>query len=440
VAAGDPGLTSPAGTLEGMTPAPRALLDRLRTDARLARKVGGELLAGRRARHAVARLLAERGPLPEGRFEIGVYFADGDINLYQLRQWYRPLAELARTRPVLLLSRNASAAAALLRESPVPVAYVEDTIASQPLRVILYVNQNARNFQMMRYGRRWHVFVNHGESDKMYMTTNQFKAYDYSLIAGDAALARLHRVLWDYDFDRRAIAIGRPQADHFAGRTPFEPDERQVVLYAPTWEGDRPAAGYGSIRSHGVGLVRALLADRRFRVVYRPHPRSGAVDAGYGAADRAIVAMIAAANAADPTARHVHDTGAELGWQLAAADLAVLDVSAMVYDRLATGRPLLVTRPTNPAAEVDESGYLGDAEWLRAEDAAGIVARIDSVEHDPGALERLQHWVTHYFGDTSPGAATRRFHAAIEQLLAEWDRHAALHRGDEAVDDHDPEG
>ncbi|KZX21186.1 hypothetical protein [Rathayibacter tanaceti] len=429
-----------------MTPAPRALLDRLLTDARLARRVGGELLASRRARGAVARLVAERGPLPEGRFEIGVYFADGDINLYQVRQWYRPLAELAQSHPVVLLSRAASAAQVLLSESPVPVAYVrsvadlESTVESQPLRLILYVNQNARNFQMMRYGRRWHVFVNHGESDKMYMTTNQFKAYDYSLIAGDAALARLQRVLWDYDVDRRALAIGRPQADHFAGRTPFEPDERQVVLYAPTWEGDRPAAGYGSIRSHGVALVRSLLADRRFRLIYRPHPRSGAVDADYGAADREIIAMIASANAADPEARHVHDTGPELGWQLAAADLAVLDVSAMVYDRLATGRPLLVTRPVSSVAEVDESGYLGDAEWLRAEDASGIVGRIESVEHDAEAVERLQRWVFHYFGDTAPGAATRRFHTAIEHLLAEWERHADLHRGDAAVDEHDPEG
>ncbi|WP_258059840.1 MULTISPECIES: hypothetical protein [unclassified Rathayibacter] len=429
-----------------MTPAPRALLARLRTDARLARKVGGELLAARRARHAVTRLLAERGPLPEGRFEIGVYFADGDINLYQLRQWYRPLAELAETHPVVLLSRNAGAAEVLLRESPVPVAYVrsvadlESTIASQPLRIVLYVNQNARNFQMMRYGRRWHVFVNHGESDKMYMTTNQFKAYDYSMIAGDAALARLRRVLWDYDFDRRALAIGRPQADHFAGAVPFTPDERRVVLYAPTWEGDRPAAGYGSIRSHGTALVRGLLADPRFRLVYRPHPRSGAVDSDYAAADRAIVAMIAAANAADPRAGHVHDTGAELGWQLAAADLAILDVSAMVYDRLATGRPLLVTRPVSAEAEVDESGYLGDAEWLHAEDASAIIARIDSAEHDPESVERLERWVHRYFGDTSPGAATRRFHEAIEHLLTEWERHAALHRGDGAVDDHDPEG
>lgn len=429
-----------------MTSAPRDLLDRLRTDARLAVTMAGELLAARRARSSVARLLAARGPLPQGRFDVGVYFADGDINLYQVRQWYRPLAQLARTHPVVLLSRTASAADVLLRESPIPVAYVrlvtdlESTIASQPLRVILYVNQNARNFQMMRYGRRWHVFVNHGESDKMYMTTNQFKAYDYSLIAGDAALARLHRVLWNYDFETRALAIGRPQADHFAGDTPFEPDERRVILYAPTWEGDRPAAGYGSIRSHGVALVRALLADHRFRVVYRPHPRSGAVDSDYAAADREIVAMIASANAADPAARHVHDTGAELGWQLAVADLAVLDVSAMVYDRLATGRPLLVTRPTSSAADVDESGYLGDAEWLLAEDAAAVVARIETAEHDTAAIERLQRWVAHYFGDTSPGAATRRFEAALEHLLAEWERHAALHRDDAVIDDHDPEG
>ena len=28
---------------------------------------------------------------------------------------------------------------------------------------------------MFRYGRMWHVFINHGESDNMYMTTNQFK-------------------------------------------------------------------------------------------------------------------------------------------------------------------------------------------------------------------------------------------------------------------------
>ena len=154
---------------------------------------------------------------------MAVYFADGAVNMYQMRQWYKPLAELAKLWPVVVLSRTATGARALLAEDAPPVAFVptvrdlERFIAKQDIRVVLYVNQNTRNFQMFRYGRRWHVFINHGESDKMYMTTNQYKAYDYAFIAGDAARERLSRVLWDYDFDRRAIAIGRPQADHYSG-------------------------------------------------------------------------------------------------------------------------------------------------------------------------------------------------------------------------------
>ena len=399
----------------------------------------------RRAQRSLGVKLAEQEPLPSHRFRVGVYFADGKVNLYQLRQWYAPLAELAERHPVLILSRASGAALTLLDESPVPVAYVrrvadlERVIAEQDLHVVFYVNQNAKNFQMMRYGRRWHVFINHGESDKMYMTTNQFKAYDYSLIAGDAARARLDKVLWDYDFDKRAIPIGRPQADHYldGAALPYTPDHREVVLYAPTWEGDRGAAAYGSIATHGVTLVQGLLATGRHRVIYRPHPRSGVVDHEYGAANKAIISAIEAANAADPTAQHIYDDGPKLGWQLAAADVAVVDISAMVYDRLAAGKPLLITRPVHPAAQIDSSGYLQACEWLDATDASAMVARVDAVAHDAAALERLGFWVERYFGDTTPGVTTARFHAAVDHLMAEWERFAALHAADGEIDERD---
>ncbi|MFB2556638.1 CDP-glycerol glycerophosphotransferase family protein [Herbiconiux liangxiaofengii] len=408
-------------------------------DARLGFAAVRDLVRARSVRRRLAVQLAARPPLPTRRFEIGVYFADSAVNLYQIRQWYAPLAELSATHPVVILSRNPAGTSALLEESPVPVAYVrkvsdlEDFLGEHDLKIVLYVNQNARNFQMMRYGRRWHVFINHGESDKMYMVTNQFKAYDYSLVAGDAAIARLQRVLWDFDFDKRAIPIGRPQADHYSGRTPFESDGRTVVLYAPTWEGDRAAAAYGSIATHGVSLVRDVLASPAHRLIYRPHPRSGVLDPAYAAANRSIIQAIAAANRADPSAQHVHDTGAELGWQLAAADVAVVDVSAMVYDRLATGKPLLITRPVSAEAQIDTGGYLSDCEWLTADEAPRVLTRIEEVSHDSAARLRLGRWVQHYFGDTRPGAATTRFHAAVEHLLGEWNRNAALHARDEQV-------
>jgi hypothetical protein len=420
----------------------------LREDAGRAIKLAKDIMWSRRAQRALMARLSQQPPLEPHRFRIGVYFADGRVNLYQLRQWYAPLVELAKRHPVLILSRASGSALELLDESPLPVAYVrrvadlERVIHEQDLHVVFYVNQNAKNFQMMRYGRRWHVFINHGESDKMYMTTNQFKAYDYALIAGDAARARLERVLWDYDFDKRAIPIGRPQADHYLddAHLPYTPDDREVVLYAPTWEGDRGAAAYGSIASHGVELVRGLLATGRHRVIYRPHPRSGVVDPAYRDANREIIAALEAANAADAAAQHVYDDSPSLGWQLAAPDVAIVDISAMVYDRLAAGKPLLVTRPANPDAEIDTGGYLQACEWLEVADAASMVARVDDVAHDEAALARLGVWVERYFGDPTPGVATERFHAAVDHLMAEWERFAALHAGDREFDDSDVRG
>jgi len=403
------------------------------SDARTAVRLAERLLRSRRSRRDLARKLPS-APVPApGTIEIAVYFADGPVNMYQVRQWYAPLAELAATHPVAIVSRNPGTMLKLLEESPVPAVYarqvvdLERFVDEQAPKVVLYVNQNARNFQMMRYGRMWHVFVNHGESDKMYMTTNQLKAYDYALIAGDAARDRLADALWDYDLDRRALTIGRPQADHFAGAVPYPSDDRTVVLYAPTWEGDRPAAAYGSIASHGTTIADRVLASPQHRLVYRPHPRSGVRDAAYKAAHERIVAAIARANAADPSAHHVYDDGPELGWQLAAADVAITDISAMIYDRLAVGKPLVVTRPVSPEADVDERGYLGDANWLGASDASEVVARVDAAAHDAAELAKLQHWVRRYFGDTTPGAATARFHEAVEQLLRRWDEVAATH-------------
>ncbi|MEW1961346.1 CDP-glycerol glycerophosphotransferase family protein [Microbacterium sp. NPDC077644] len=380
-----------------------------------------------RSRKAVQRVRRRLQVHPENHYKVAVYFADGAVNMYQMRQWYRPLAELQKLWPVVVLARNAGGAEKLLDEDAPPVAFVptvrdlERFIARQDIRIVLYVNQNTRNFQMFRYGRRWHVFINHGESDKMYMTTNQYKAYDYAFVAGQAARDRLSRTLWDYDVDARTLEIGRPQADHYSGSLPYTPDDRTVVLYAPTWEGDRPSAHYGSIATHGETLIAGLLATGRHRVIYRPHPRSGVLDAEYGAAHRRILAAIAEANAVDATAYHVHDDGPELGWQLVAADVAIVDISAMVYDRLAAGKPLMITRPVDERASIDVGGYLSDCEWLTADGAAGIVAEVDRVRADEDAVAKLRIWVQHYFGDTTPGVATAKFHAAVEHLMGLWD-------------------
>ena len=279
--------------------------------------------------------------------------------------------------------------------------------SEQDLRIVFYVNQNQKNFQMFRYGRMWHVFINHGESDKMYMTTNQFKAYDYALVAGEAALDRLGRKLWDFDLAKKAIPIGRPQADHFAGELPYTPDERTVVLYAPTWEGDRPAAAYGSIASHGVALVDAVLASPPHRLIYRPHPRSGVIDPEYRAANARIIAAIAAANQRDPRPSTSSTTARTSAGSYRPPTSPITDISAMIYDRLATGKPIIVARPV-------ESGCRGRRRGIPR--LGRLAVRRSRRRHPrprrPGACMMttharvLEYWAERHFGDTTPGAAT----------------------------------
>jgi hypothetical protein len=402
-------------------------------DLKTAKRLVSGLIRSRANRQELERRLRTVEAPVTDSMQIAVYFADTKVNLYQLRQWYAPLVELSKTHPVVVISRSPGAMLALMDECPLPVVYLrkivdfENFLGRQKIKLMLYVNQNTKNFQSMRYGRMWHVFINHGESDKAYMSSNQYKAYDYAMVAGQAAVDRLRGALWDYDVDKRALVIGRPQADYFTGALPYTPDHRTVVFYAPTWEGDRESMSYGSIASHGVQLTRALLANPSYRLIYRPHPRSGVANPDYGRANAGIIAAIAAANAADPAARHVYDDQPELGWQFTASDVAITDISAMVYDRLSTGKTLIVTRPASPLAHVEEEGYLASAEWLTAEESGDIVGLIERLSGDEGARARLNYWVNHHFGDTTPGAATQRFHAAVEHLVAEWHRHAELH-------------
>ena len=366
--------------------------------------------------------------LPDDHFETMVYYADGIVNMYQLRQWYEPLKALNEQSPVVLVCRSVTAALELLEESPVPVVYgsriedIENLVNRQRFKTVLYVNQNTRNFQMMRFASMLHVFISHGESDKSYMTSGQMKCYDYAFIAGDAAANRLGKALMGYDVARRTKRIGRPQLDTVAtGGVPLPDDGRTTVFYAPTWEGDRPSMSYGSLASHGVAMTAALLASGQHRLIVRPHPRTGVVSEEHLAAQNQIATMIQQANLADPTARHVFDQTPTFDWQLQAADVCITDVSAAALDWLATGKPLVVTKPASRAAVLPDGGYLATLKLLPAKSAGEIASVIDAVRGDTALAAERERWVQHYFGDTTPGAPTAAFLQACREVAAERD-------------------
>ena len=354
---------------------------------------------------------------------VAVFFATGPENFYQFEQWRLPLEHLAQQHPVFVIVDRPDTGDRLLQITRLPVAFargsaaLEELVAERDVRIVLYLNQLEANFRMLRFASPVHIQIGHGESDKAGSVSNQHKAYDLVFVGGDAGRDRLDRALRGFDATERTLAVGRPQLDHsYPGAPNWPLDSGMRIWYAPTWEGDRPSIAYGSLASHGVAIIEALVADPSIRVIYRPHARTGYASRKDREADKAIRALLAKAGD-----RHLIDRNG-YGWQWDFADACITDISAVAYDWLATGKPLVITEPA-PSAYRTPSRLLDTLPLLGAGEAGEVMARILALQGDSAATEQLRKLTYHYFGDVSAQQSTKRFEDAIErayQIQRSW--------------------
>ena len=351
---------------------------------------------------------------------VAAFFPEPPPNTYQLEQWLRPLRALDERHGVVLVTQDSRTTARLRRTTTLPVlcvartATLEGLVHRSSLALALYVSHHPRNFQMLRFASVAHVYLGHGESDKAVSASNQLKAYDRVFVAGPAAEERVLRELMWFDRDRM-VRIGRPQAP---APGPRPASARPTVLYAPTWEGAQPSMAYGSVRTHGEALVRSLLAAG-FRVVYRPHPRTGANRADVAAADAALRGVLAE-DAARRTGSTV-ESGTPLAAAFADADALVTDVSSVAVEWLPTGRPLVVTVPAEAGAVVGGSSLLDAVPRLSAGDAAGAGELVRRCLADDRERARRAALVEHYLGGADPDAALARFVDACDDVVRQRD-------------------
>jgi hypothetical protein len=393
----------------------------------------------RRARRIVGRFVRRFGLLPATMPDrlgqdaelagsslsetVMVYFPDTRESLYQLRQWYAPIKKLHEKHPVVVVLQDSRTARVVRAESGLrcltiaKYGAVDDLLARSNVKLALYVNHNPQNFANLRFLSLVHVHLSHGDSDKGVSVSNQIKGYDFNFVAGQAAVDRVQQYTMLYDAKARTIPIGRPQLD-FAGSVPADPSPRPTVLYCPTWEGAQPSMAYSSVATHGSELLGALLDSGRYRVIYRPHPLTGVTDETIGLADIELRRMVREAAAAQPHLGHRIDTERPLAQSFAASDLMICDVSGVPIDYLPSGKPLVITTPASPDVVVARTRLLDSVPRLDARVAAQVVDVVsEQLEVDPDRQQRLD-LIEYYLGDTTPGAATRRFIAACEDAMA----------------------
>jgi hypothetical protein len=332
-------------------------------------------------------------------------------------------------------------------------------------RVALFPANGTGNIHLLRRGGIGFAFVGHGDSDKASSSTPFARVYDEVWVAGPAGRERYER-----DAARVAreaiVEVGRPQ---LAGLTagPRPAGGPLSVLYAPTWEGWGEEPYHSSLVHGGVELVRRLLAEPDLRVVYRPHPLTGTRDAATREAHRAVTALLQGAGAvvmdgssggssggsvdgslsaddldrcfqpvgaprperataALPDDRHLVVPGRDPGLLACfeAADLLVADVSAVVTDWLATGRPYAVLNPSDrPADELHAAAPSTSAATLLGPDLAeldGLLADLRAgVDPWTAARAELAAHLLGPTGITGPGTL-EPFAAAVTGLAARF--------------------
>ncbi len=357
------------------------------------------------------------------------YFADDTTRTYQLVQWLPVLEQLAEQQHVGVVARDPEAAALLRTRTSLPVVLAEsfpeltELYAGVDPKVVLYVNNSMLNFQSLLHGRALHVHVNHGESDKQSMASNNAKAYDRVFVAGEAAVQRHVAGLLELD-TRRLVRVGRPQLD--LQREPLlEPSSRRTVLYAPTWEGDAEYNDYTSVDTIGADVVRAVLAVPGVRLVYKPHPKvvtseTPAVRDGH----RAILALLDEAARRDPEAGHVAVLAGDILALMPDCDAMVTDVSSVGLDwlYLRTERPIFITDRHHDAERLRQEVPVSRcADVIDSVDVPAltelVAARLDHDEHHLARVA-MRH---HYFDDLQVGDSTLRFLDAVAELAARRD-------------------
>jgi hypothetical protein len=224
--------------------------------------------------------------------EVVLYFSGTKTSAYQINMWLSMLAALDQRCLIILRERGNLP---LVEATSAPIVCIPGAIDLMrfdlsSVRCALYVANVGANIHLLRIPGMRHVFIGHGDSDKVASVNPYSKVYDEVWVAGRGGRDRWARA--DVGVrDEDIVEVGRPQLHPIRAASPRT--AALTVLYAPTWEGWDGDPYCTSLVLMGPDLVAALLTlGPAVRLLYKPHPLTGIRSVAAWAAHERIVAMI----------------------------------------------------------------------------------------------------------------------------------------------------
>ncbi|MEU6574011.1 hypothetical protein [Streptomyces sp. NPDC046805] len=244
--------------------------------------------------HAKKVLAAVDDWLADYKPETVLYFSGSKDSAYQVNMWLETMEQLD-TRPLVILRERAILNKLAPTTAPVicvPGGVHLMNMDLSTVRVALYAANVGKNIHLLRVPTMKHVFIGHGDSDKLASVNPYSKVYDEVWTAGRAGRDRY--AIADVGVrDDDIVEVGRPQLAPIQTWQGVPEDRMPTVLYAPTWEGWDDNPGNTSILLAGENIVRTLVqADPPVRVLYKPHPFTGTRSAAAKGAHQRITALV----------------------------------------------------------------------------------------------------------------------------------------------------
>ena len=357
--------------------------------------------------------------------DVAVYFPDNIAKVYQLTQWLPVLENHPDDLTVGIILRNTTVFNSLKGATKLPIALVPTFAQLMELyRVssfdgVIYVNNGVGNFQSLSVPELAHIHVNHGESDKICMVSNQVKAYDRVFVAGEAAVQRHRAALSEFNEDL-LVRVGRPQLDE-TPKASIPESTRRTILYAPTWAGEDEANNYTSMEKMGEAIIAAALKQDNVRVIYKPHPRvPGSTDPRIVAQHDAIIKLISKAQKSDPSGGHAYLISNDILSLYPRTDLLITDVSSVGLDflYLRPEAPIILTDRRNDRAALNRDAPISMATPVLNDDTISDAPDIirDVLDNDQNADKR--HTLrTFYFDHVEAGQSSPRFYSALKDAV-----------------------
>lgn len=381
-------------------------------------------------RHVLATVderVAAYGP------EVVMYFSGPVTAAYQATMWLGTLERLAPRTLVVLRERALITA---IGPTTLPIVCIPSSVdlmnfrALGGARVALFPANVGNNIHMLRVPGVRSVFIGHGDSDKEASFNPYTKVYDEVWVAGPAGRDRYLRAQVGVR-DEAVEEVGRPQLAGVRRTSPYAEGAAPcpTVLYAPTWEGWTDDLFHSSLVAMGPALVRALLGTP-VRLVYKPHPLTGHRSAAARAAHRQILALLKEAPGG-----HLAVTSREpsLYECFNEADVLIGDISSVVSDFVASGKPYVVTNVADlPADRFRERYPAAGAAYLLGPDLAelpGVLRVLDAPGRDGLAAAR-RALRAYLLGPDHPDPLAR-FEEAVRRAAARAESRAlAIHMQD----------